>query len=425
MNINKNNYEAYFLDYHEGNLSPQEVADLFLFLSHHPELKKELDDFENVSINDFSNPIFENKDSLKKNITPDNREDYFIRAVEGTLDASELLLLQNFLTTHPEFVKEFQLFEKTKLQADPTLIFENKNELKQLAEIDYKLISSVEGLLTKKEQAQLEQELTSNAEFKKAHQLYLQTKLTADPSVVFTDKNALKRKGGKVIPLFYYTSAAAASVAILLGLFFMFKTTTHFDEQVAQQKNTPVVQPTIITRNEQSFATNSVIPTTPTKKSNKQVAKKIQQPATVTTQQPTEVLKTNEDIAVSTPLVSDPNPVIQPLVTPVDSNIPEQTKKIEPVIAQNEKKPQQPKAPEFASVRDVFTGKLKEKLIGKDAVSEEAPAKISGWDVAGVFAKGLSNLTGKKIALKPKFNKQGEVTAYAFSAGKMEFSRVK
>ena len=45
MNIDKNNYEAFFLDYHEGNLSPQEVADLYLFLSQYPELKKEFEDF--------------------------------------------------------------------------------------------------------------------------------------------------------------------------------------------------------------------------------------------------------------------------------------------------------------------------------------------------------------------------------------------
>ena len=107
MNINKNNYEAYFLDYHEGNLSPQEVADLFLFLAEHPELKKELDDFENVTLADFQTPVFENKESLKKNITPDNREDYFIRAIEGNLDANEIILLQTFLTKNPEFLKEF------------------------------------------------------------------------------------------------------------------------------------------------------------------------------------------------------------------------------------------------------------------------------------------------------------------------------
>src|SRR3954462_4230719 len=250
MNINKNNYEAYFLDYHEGNLSPQGVADLFLFLSQHPELKKELDDFENVALNDFSTPVFENKESLKKNITPNNHEDYFIRAVEGTLDATELVMLQTYLTTNPEFLKEFNQFKKTKLQADPALIFENKNELKQIPQQEHALIASIEGLLNKQEQTQLKQELAKSAELKKTYLYYQQTKIIADLSIVFNDKQALKRKERKVVPLFYYISSAAAAIAIIIGLFFMLKPAARIKVQMAQQKTTPVtpsktVRPTV------------------------------------------------------------------------------------------------------------------------------------------------------------------------------------
>ena len=61
MNINKNNYEAFFLDYHEGNLSPQQVADLLLFIEQHPELEEEFESFENFSIADNNTFNFENK----------------------------------------------------------------------------------------------------------------------------------------------------------------------------------------------------------------------------------------------------------------------------------------------------------------------------------------------------------------------------
>lgn len=50
MNINSHNYEAFFLDYHEGNLSPQQVADLLLFLEQHPGLKQDFDSFENIRL---------------------------------------------------------------------------------------------------------------------------------------------------------------------------------------------------------------------------------------------------------------------------------------------------------------------------------------------------------------------------------------
>lgn len=433
MNINKNNYEAYFLDYHEGNLSPQEVADLFLFLEEHPELKKELDDFENVTLDDFSAPVFENKESLKKNITPDNREDYFIRAIEGNLDANEIILLQTFLTEHPEFLKEFKLFEKTKLQADTSLVFENKPELKQLTETDQQLIAAIEGLLTKKEQTQLEKDLAHNTELKKEFIRYQQTKSTADTTILFANKQDLKRKERKVVPLFYYISAAAA-IAFIIGLFFMFRTTTEISQPVAQKKNTVHRQDstTRVLRNEQAQPATSIANVTTTAKKNR-IKKSINKHPFIPLPNTDNINNTmatpDENIAAVTTSGSDLTNTKAPTkVNPVDSGIVEPKQNTAPALAKVETKPEHSKTPEFESIGDLFTNKLKEKLIGKDAVNEEKKnnsSKISGWDIAGVFAKGLTNLTGKKIAIKPQYNKEGEVTAYAFSAGKIEFSHVK
>ncbi len=62
--ITKNNYEAFLLDYIEGNLSPEMRAELMLFFENHPELKEDLDDFELVSTNP-EEIIFKDKESLK------------------------------------------------------------------------------------------------------------------------------------------------------------------------------------------------------------------------------------------------------------------------------------------------------------------------------------------------------------------------
>ena len=96
MTIKKHNYEAYFLDYHEGNLTPQEVADLLLFVEQHPELKDEFESFENVTLEDYSTPSFENKDILKKEINKENIEEYFIKDVEGVITSTEKILLHNY-----------------------------------------------------------------------------------------------------------------------------------------------------------------------------------------------------------------------------------------------------------------------------------------------------------------------------------------
>src|ERR1035437_494503 len=152
MNINKNNYEAFFLDYHEGNLSPQQVADLLLFVEQHPELKEEFESFENFTLEDLSSIEFENKSHLKKQITLENKDDYFIRSVENTLNTTEKGLLTNFIKQHPQFLYDLELFNKTKLSVDDSIKFENKNELKRIAiSTDDLFISSLEGLLSKEE----------------------------------------------------------------------------------------------------------------------------------------------------------------------------------------------------------------------------------------------------------------------------------
>ena len=55
MKINRNNYEAYFLDYIEGTLGFAEKAELEAFLVINPDLKIELDNFETISL-----PLAEN-----------------------------------------------------------------------------------------------------------------------------------------------------------------------------------------------------------------------------------------------------------------------------------------------------------------------------------------------------------------------------
>ena len=62
--INKNNYEAFFLDYYEGNLTTEQVAELLLFIEQHPEHKEEFESFENISLVPEKNS-FSVKSSLK------------------------------------------------------------------------------------------------------------------------------------------------------------------------------------------------------------------------------------------------------------------------------------------------------------------------------------------------------------------------
>jgi hypothetical protein len=43
MSINRNNYETYLIDYLDGTLHPNEVAEVLLFLEQHADIKQEFE----------------------------------------------------------------------------------------------------------------------------------------------------------------------------------------------------------------------------------------------------------------------------------------------------------------------------------------------------------------------------------------------
>ena len=77
--LTRSNYEIYFLDYHEGNLTESQRRELVLFLEQHPDLKEEFDSFVNVVLEPDTLTSFANKESLKKkeNIHSGNYRTWF------------------------------------------------------------------------------------------------------------------------------------------------------------------------------------------------------------------------------------------------------------------------------------------------------------------------------------------------------------
>lgn len=420
MNINKHNYEAFFLDHHEGNLTPQEVAELLLFVEQHPELKEEFESFENFTLEDFSSFHFADKANLKKEITEQNREEYFIRAVDGALNTAETELLNNYIKQHPQFIAELELFKKTKLIPDTNIVFENKAALRKVAETsDNLLVAAVEGLLTAEESSLLKQQLAVDPELRKDFDLYRLTKLSADTSIVFENKEALKHKAGKVVPLFYYVSAIAAAILLLFGLFFLFSN-NHTAEQPMAKNNESHKQAEPVQQNLPAVnaAANQTIAATPVKevpkkKSSSPAAENLPETRVAVTE------KTNDippDNSLSIPEPA-PQQIDQPTNT-VNSNS----------IAKAENADRSP-SKEFLSLGQIATQKIKEKTLDPEVIAMEKKSgrikKFSGWDALQVIAKGINKITGAKVEAKPTYNEEGEVTAYALGAGGFQISRGK
>jgi len=129
MKPTRENYEAFFLDYHEGNLSESQIEELMNFLALNPDLKEELDAFEMVMLTDDSSIILENKESLKK------EDDALLTSIiawhENDLNEDEKAELEKTLAHNTQAKKDFALVGMARLQPDTDVVYPNKSSLKR------------------------------------------------------------------------------------------------------------------------------------------------------------------------------------------------------------------------------------------------------------------------------------------------------
>ena len=126
--IDIHNYEAYLLDFSEGNLTGELQVELELFLIQHPELEINLDELSLVTLENES-ASFSNKNSLKKSEADLVSETQFIGYIENQLPENERLALEKSCSINPSLAKELALYNNTIAKADETIVFENKQSL--------------------------------------------------------------------------------------------------------------------------------------------------------------------------------------------------------------------------------------------------------------------------------------------------------
>lgn len=160
MQINHSNYEAFYLDYLEGNLSGETLEAFEAFLAAHPEL----------SIDDTAFPTLE--------------------AADDFLDATQKLALK----------KEICMED---LSTDT---------------IDFFLIAREEGLLDSDQQLQLNHWLEANAHYQQDARLYSMIRLESDDAVAYPQKSALKKQSGRIIPMWWPGVAVAAGIALIFTI---------------------------------------------------------------------------------------------------------------------------------------------------------------------------------------------------------------
>lgn len=125
--INLNNYEAFWLDYIEGNLPPEDQAEFLLFASQHPELEIDVDeDLTSITVNDTTELSSEEKKSLKELA---ELEELVVLDLDHELESNSRL--EELKTTHNSSYEQLVAdYNKTKL-AVPQVDYKEKSNLKQ------------------------------------------------------------------------------------------------------------------------------------------------------------------------------------------------------------------------------------------------------------------------------------------------------
>lgn len=137
MNINRHNYGAYFLDYHEKNLSPAQEQEVRAFIMDNNDLAEEFSDFENVIISPDQEKypnragLYQHPVIAVHHINEDNFEAVICSAMDNELDANEQHHFIQFINKNPLARVVFNQYKKIRFVPDSTIQYPNKNSLKK------------------------------------------------------------------------------------------------------------------------------------------------------------------------------------------------------------------------------------------------------------------------------------------------------
>ena len=122
--ITRENYEIYFMDYMDGNLSARERAEVEAFLLVHPDLRELLDGMNEVWL---EVPVegFDKKEEIKRTVREREIEYYAIATAEGVITGEEQTWVDGNVDKDV-FEREVEMYAKVKVKPDPICRFEGK-----------------------------------------------------------------------------------------------------------------------------------------------------------------------------------------------------------------------------------------------------------------------------------------------------------
>jgi hypothetical protein len=136
MNINRHNFEEFFLLYADNELPADKRRAVEEFVKQNPDLKEELNLLNDLRLEPDMMIRFDFKESLLQPVTPkddtttiDEDEEKILRFIDQELSLEETTELKQKLAQSPGLQTKLDIFSKTKLQPDLSVVFPDKSLL--------------------------------------------------------------------------------------------------------------------------------------------------------------------------------------------------------------------------------------------------------------------------------------------------------
>lgn len=134
-NINRNNYEEYFILHLDNELTAAEKQELVIFLQQNSDLQAELDLLSGTKLSVDETVVFPDKDLLfagnllqqtgvEETVSP--RDSEIIMYLDAELTQADKQAFEQKLATDTELQQQVALFAKTKLQPQTAVVFPDK-----------------------------------------------------------------------------------------------------------------------------------------------------------------------------------------------------------------------------------------------------------------------------------------------------------
>ena len=125
MNINRHNYEAFFLVYVDKELSAADRKAVEVFVQENPDLQMELLLLQQTVVN-ADDIVLQKKDWLYMEEDISALQENLLLYADGELNAADKNAVKSLLDTNASAKAEWNILQQTKLQPDMAVVFEDK-----------------------------------------------------------------------------------------------------------------------------------------------------------------------------------------------------------------------------------------------------------------------------------------------------------